>query len=214
MRLLHSVHGDPRAAAELVTLLTERQAAGLDPLPTEPADLAPALLRALRAEIRALPDDTRLLLLLAAADQYPVATHAFLRATAAARLDTRPLERAETVGVAHSGEQAVSSSATPGHGSPPTRPAPRPTAVTSTGCWPACCTATTRPSAVLAPRRGRPRPQRTACGGAPGLRGHGPPHRPTRPGAGPVGACRRALSGFPGARPSGDTCRHRRLAGR
>lgn len=107
MRLLHSVHGDPRAAAELVTLLTERQAAGLDPLPTEPADLAPALLRALRAEIRALPDDTRLLLLLAAADQYPVATHAFLRATAAARLDTRPLERAETVGVAHSGAGGV-----------------------------------------------------------------------------------------------------------
>ena len=33
--------------------------------------------------MRALPDDTRLVLLLAAADQYPVATHAFLRAVAA-----------------------------------------------------------------------------------------------------------------------------------
>ncbi|WP_405478250.1 LuxR C-terminal-related transcriptional regulator [Streptomyces canus] len=107
VRLLHSVHGDPRAAAELVTLLTDRQSAGLDPLPTEPADLAPALLRVLRAQIRALPDDTRLLLLLAAADQYPVATQAFLRAVTAARLDTRPLETAEAAGVAHAGAGGV-----------------------------------------------------------------------------------------------------------
>lgn len=107
MRLLHSVYGDPRAAAELVTLLSDRQSAGLDPLPTEPASLAPQLLRALRAEIRALPDDTRLLLLLAAADQYPVAGHAFSRAVTAARLDTRPLERAESAGVAHSGTGGV-----------------------------------------------------------------------------------------------------------
>ncbi|MGC0342448.1 DNA-binding CsgD family transcriptional regulator [Streptomyces sp. SLBN-8D4] len=107
VRLSHSVYGDPRAAAELVTLLTDRQSAGLDPLPTDPADIAPALLRALRAEIRVLPDDTRLLLLLAAADQYPVATHAFLRAVTAARLDTRPLEAAEAVGVAHSGAGGV-----------------------------------------------------------------------------------------------------------
>ncbi|WP_280854261.1 helix-turn-helix transcriptional regulator [Streptomyces sp. SAI-041] len=107
VRLLHSVHGDPRAAAELMTLLTDRQAAGLDPLPIDPVDLAPALLRTLRAQIRALPDDTRLLLLLAAADQYPVATHAFLRAVAAARLDTRPLEGAEAAGVAHAGPGGV-----------------------------------------------------------------------------------------------------------
>ncbi|MFD5403499.1 LuxR C-terminal-related transcriptional regulator [Streptomyces griseorubiginosus] len=107
VRLLHSVYGDPRAAAELVTLLSDRQAAGLDPLPTEPASLAPQLLRALRAEIRSLPDDTRLLLLLAAADQYPVATHAFSRAVTAARLDTRPLERAEIAGVAHFGTGGV-----------------------------------------------------------------------------------------------------------
>jgi DNA-binding CsgD family transcriptional regulator/tetratricopeptide (TPR) repeat protein len=101
VRLLHSVYGDPRAAAEAVRLLSARQSAGLEPLPTEPAELAPALLRAHRAEIRRLPDDTRLLLLLAAADQYPVATHAFPRAVAAARLDTRPLEAAEAAGLAH-----------------------------------------------------------------------------------------------------------------
>lgn len=101
MRVLRLVYGDPRAAAELAARLTERQRAGLDPLPTEPAELAPALLRGYRREIRALPEDTRLLLLLAAADQYPVATHAFLRAVAAARLDTRPLEAAETAGLAH-----------------------------------------------------------------------------------------------------------------
>ncbi|MCX5241293.1 LuxR C-terminal-related transcriptional regulator [Streptomyces prunicolor] len=101
IRLLRAVYGDPRAAAELLPRLTPRQAAGLDPLPTEPASLAPELLARHRREIRALPDDTRLLLLLAAADQYPVATHAFLRAVAAARLDTRPLEAAETAGVAH-----------------------------------------------------------------------------------------------------------------
>ena len=101
IRALRSVYGDPRAAAELLSRLTPRQAAGLDPLPTEPASLAPELLTRYRREIRALPDDTRLLLLLAAADQYPVATHAFLRAVAAGRLDTRPLESAETAGVAH-----------------------------------------------------------------------------------------------------------------
>ncbi|MGW3121080.1 hypothetical protein ACWDBW_28685 [Streptomyces sp. NPDC001107] len=103
VRVLHAVYGDPRAAAELVPLLTDRQSAGLDPLPTEPSALAPGLLCAHRAEIRALPDDTRLLLLLAAADQYPVATHAFLRAVAAVRLDTRPLEAAEAAGIAQAG---------------------------------------------------------------------------------------------------------------
>ena len=100
IRLLRAAYGDPRAAAELRSRLTPRQAAGLDPLPTEPADLAPELLSRHRREIRSLPDDTRLLLLLAAADQYPVPTHAFLRAVAAGRLDTRPLEAAETAGVA------------------------------------------------------------------------------------------------------------------
>nr|WP_240982883.1 LuxR family transcriptional regulator [Streptomyces sp. S3(2020)] len=107
VRLLHAVHGDPRAAAEAVRLLGARQSAGLDPLPVEPAELAPALLRAHRAEIRGLPDDTRLLLLLAAADQYPVATHAYLRAVAAARLDTRPLEAAEAAGIAHASASGV-----------------------------------------------------------------------------------------------------------
>lgn len=107
VRVLHAVYGDPRAAAELVPLLTDRQSAGLDPLPTEPSALAPGLLRAHRAEIRALPDDTRLLLLLAAADQYPVATHAFLRAVAAVRLDTRPLEAAEAAGIAQAGAGGV-----------------------------------------------------------------------------------------------------------
>lgn len=101
IRVLRATYGDPRAAAELLPRLTPRQAAGLDPLPTEPASLAPELLARHRREIRSLPDDTRLLLLLAAADQYPVATHAFLRAVAAGRLDTRPLEAAETAGVAH-----------------------------------------------------------------------------------------------------------------
>ncbi|MER5434989.1 LuxR C-terminal-related transcriptional regulator [Streptomyces sp. NPDC002588] len=102
MRAARLVHGDQRAAAELVARLTDRQAAGLDPLPTDPSELAPEVLRAHRGEIRSLPDDTRLLLLLAAADQYPVASHAFLRAVAAARLDTRPLEAAEAAGLAHS----------------------------------------------------------------------------------------------------------------
>ncbi|MFJ4628801.1 LuxR C-terminal-related transcriptional regulator [Streptomyces sp. NPDC088847] len=100
IRALRAVHGDPRAVAELLPRLTPRQSAGLDPLPTEPASLAPELLARLRREIRALPDDTRLLLLLAAADQYPVATHAFLRAVAAGRLDTRCLDAAETAGIA------------------------------------------------------------------------------------------------------------------
>ncbi|WP_435212481.1 LuxR C-terminal-related transcriptional regulator [Streptomyces sp. bgisy034] len=107
VRVLRAVHGDPRAAAELLPRLTARQAAGTDPLPTEPAELAPALLREHRAEIRALPDDTRLLLLLAAADQYPVSTDAFLRAVVAARLDTRCLDAAEAAGIAHAGAGGV-----------------------------------------------------------------------------------------------------------
>ncbi|MDF3148290.1 LuxR family transcriptional regulator, partial [Streptomyces sp. T21Q-yed] len=65
VRVLRAVYGDVRAAAELVPRLTDRQAAGVDPLPTQPAELAPTLLRERRAETRALPDDTRLLLLLA-----------------------------------------------------------------------------------------------------------------------------------------------------
>ncbi|MFI6033671.1 LuxR C-terminal-related transcriptional regulator [Streptomyces sp. NPDC051315] len=107
IRVLRQVYGDPRAAAELAARLTERQAAGLDPLPAEPARLAPALLAARRRAVRALPDDTRLLLLLAAADQYPVATHAFPRAVAAARLDIRPLEAAEAAGLAHATTDGV-----------------------------------------------------------------------------------------------------------
>ncbi|MEU1341114.1 LuxR C-terminal-related transcriptional regulator [Streptomyces sp. NPDC005827] len=106
-RVLRVVYEDQRAAAELVPRLTARQASGVDPLPVEPAELAPRLLHALRRENRALPDDTRLLLLLAAADQYPVATHAFLRAVMAARIDTRALDAAETAGVAHASAGGV-----------------------------------------------------------------------------------------------------------
>ncbi|MGW6735276.1 LuxR C-terminal-related transcriptional regulator [Streptomyces sp. NPDC055013] len=107
VRVLRAVYGDPRAAAELVPRLTDRQARGLDPLPTDPAELAPALLRERRSEIRALPDDTRLLLLLAAADQYPVPTDAFLRAVMAASLDTRSLDAADAAGIAHAGAGGV-----------------------------------------------------------------------------------------------------------
>ncbi|MFF2461746.1 helix-turn-helix transcriptional regulator [Streptomyces mirabilis] len=97
VRILRTAHGDRRAAAELASALTERQLTGVEPLPSQP----PVLLRAYRQEVRALPDTTRRLLLLAAADQYPVDTHAFLRAVTATRLDTRPLVTAEVAGVAH-----------------------------------------------------------------------------------------------------------------
>ncbi|MFJ6983874.1 MULTISPECIES: LuxR C-terminal-related transcriptional regulator [unclassified Streptomyces] len=118
VRVLRLVHGDPRAAAELAARLTDRQAAGHDPLPVEPADLAPQVLRARRRALRALPDDTRRLLLLAAADQQPVgaphstagpppAGHAFPRAVAAARLDTRCLDAAENAGLAHTTADGV-----------------------------------------------------------------------------------------------------------
>ncbi|WP_338899532.1 LuxR C-terminal-related transcriptional regulator [Streptomyces sp. TG1A-60] len=107
VRLLHAAHGDPWAAAELAAALTHRQATGLDPLPAEPLTLAPALLRAHRRDVRALPDDTRFLLLLAAADQHPVPTHAYARAVTAARLDTRPLDTAEAAGLAHPTAQGV-----------------------------------------------------------------------------------------------------------
>ncbi|MER5470703.1 LuxR C-terminal-related transcriptional regulator [Streptomyces sp. NPDC002685] len=97
VRVLRAAHGDRHAARALASVLTERQLTGLEPLPAQP----PVLLRADRQAIRALPDDTRLLLLLAAADQYPVDTHAFPRAVTAARLDTRPLDAAEAAGLAH-----------------------------------------------------------------------------------------------------------------
>ncbi|MEV0222187.1 LuxR C-terminal-related transcriptional regulator [Streptomyces sp. NPDC050704] len=101
MRVLRAVHGDPLAAAELAAVLSEHQLAGLEPLPAEPTAAAPALLRSHRREIRTLAPDTRRLLLIAAADQHPVDTHAFPRAVAAARLDTGPLDEAEAAGLAH-----------------------------------------------------------------------------------------------------------------
>ncbi|MGW0711163.1 LuxR C-terminal-related transcriptional regulator [Streptomyces sp. NPDC002643] len=107
VRLLHAAHGDPRAARELAAALTERQAAGLDPLPAEPLTLAPALLRTHRHEVRALPADTRFLLLLAAADQHPFPTHAYARAVTAAGLDTAPVDAAETAGLAHATAQGI-----------------------------------------------------------------------------------------------------------
>ncbi|MFD4414429.1 LuxR C-terminal-related transcriptional regulator [Streptomyces sp. NPDC058476] len=97
VRVLRAAHGDARAAADLAAVLTDRQRAGLDPLPAQPPALPPGC----RQEVRAQPDSTRFLLLLAAADQYPVATHAFLRAVTAARLDTRPLDAADVAGLAH-----------------------------------------------------------------------------------------------------------------
>ncbi|WUR95397.1 LuxR C-terminal-related transcriptional regulator [Streptomyces sp. NBC_01262] len=101
VRLARSAYGNPRATAEAAAALSDRQVSGLDPLPYEPADLAPALLLGHRRRIRRLPEDTRQLLLIAAADQYPVPTHAFLRAVAAAGLDTASADPAETAGIAH-----------------------------------------------------------------------------------------------------------------
>lgn len=107
VRLLRAAHGDPRAAAELAAVLTPRQLTGLDPLPVVPPAPTPTLLRAHRRDVRALPDDTRFLLLLAAADQYPLPTHAYERAVTAARLDTRPLDTAEAAGLAHTTARGV-----------------------------------------------------------------------------------------------------------
>lgn len=101
MRLVRAAYGDSHAVAELTASLTSRQLSGLDPLPYEQAELAPALLHGHRRRIRALPEDTRLLLLVAAADQYPVPAHAFLRAVAAAGLDTAAADPAEAAGLAH-----------------------------------------------------------------------------------------------------------------
>ncbi|MER6133161.1 LuxR C-terminal-related transcriptional regulator [Streptomyces sp. NPDC001815] len=100
IRVLRAVHGDPLAAAELTAVLDERQLAGLEPLPADPVTVVPGLLRSLRPEFRSLPPDTRRLLLIAAADQHPVATHAYQRAVTAARLDTGPLDDAEAAGLA------------------------------------------------------------------------------------------------------------------
>ncbi|MBN0043040.1 helix-turn-helix transcriptional regulator [Streptomyces actuosus] len=100
-RVLRAVHGDARAAAETLGLLTDRQRNGVDPLPSEPSELAPARLRELRRRISRLPADTRRLVLLAACDQYPVATNAFSRAVVAAGMDSRAVAPAEAADLAH-----------------------------------------------------------------------------------------------------------------
>ena len=173
VRVLRAVHGDPRAAAELAAVLSEHQLAGLEPLPAEPVAVAPGLLRSQRREIRTLPPDTRRLLLIAAADQYPLATHAFLRAVTAARLDTGPLDDAEAVGVAHQTSAGVV------FRDPWTRIAAYETASAWTGarpigCSPASCAARARrpagPGTAPPPRSGPADGSRVSCA-----------HRRTRP---------------------------------
>ncbi|MCW2875009.1 helix-turn-helix transcriptional regulator [Actinacidiphila oryziradicis] len=94
-------------AAALAATLNARQLSGAEPLPSEPADWDPGLLREHRQRVRGLPDNTRYLLMLAAADQHPVPTHAFLRAVTAAGLDTGVLEPAEAAGIAHTATTGV-----------------------------------------------------------------------------------------------------------
>ncbi|MDX6345543.1 MAG: hypothetical protein QOF84_333 [Streptomyces sp.] len=107
VRLARLVYDDHRAVAELTATLTGRQASGLEPLPYEPVLLAPAVLRGYRSRIRRLPHDTRHLLLVAAADQQPVPAHAFLRAVAAAGLDTTATDPAEAAGLAHASAAGI-----------------------------------------------------------------------------------------------------------
>nr|WP_235882719.1 helix-turn-helix transcriptional regulator [Streptomyces apricus] len=107
VRVLSAVHGDPLAAAELTAVLGERQRAGLEPLPADPLAAVPGLLRTLRPALRRLAPDTRRLLLIAAADQYPFAAHAYGRAVAALRLDARSLDDAEAAGLARTTSTGV-----------------------------------------------------------------------------------------------------------
>ncbi|MFS8200097.1 LuxR C-terminal-related transcriptional regulator [Streptomyces sp. CWNU-52B] len=107
VRVLCAVHGDPLAAAEVAAVLGDRQRAGLEPLPADPVGAVPGLLRSHRPPFRSLAPKTRRLLLIAAADQHPFATHAYQRAVAAARLDTGPLDDAEAAGLARTTSAGV-----------------------------------------------------------------------------------------------------------
>ncbi|MFF3486604.1 LuxR C-terminal-related transcriptional regulator [Streptomyces sp. NPDC002701] len=107
VRVLCAVHGDPLAAAELAAVLDERQRTGLEPLPPDPVAVLPGLLRSLRPVFRSLGTGTRRLLLIAAADQHPFATHAYQRAVAAARSHTGSLDDAEAAGLARATSAGV-----------------------------------------------------------------------------------------------------------
>jgi DNA-binding CsgD family transcriptional regulator len=100
--LVDLTNGNPLALLELPRMLTDAQLRGLAPL-DEPLPASPALKRAYARRLEALPDDTRELLLVAAAsDSADLAT--VLRAwdllgIEASRLE--PAERAGLVGIEH-----------------------------------------------------------------------------------------------------------------
>ncbi|WP_137991810.1 helix-turn-helix transcriptional regulator [Streptomyces vilmorinianum] len=98
VRAMLAVHGHARAAAELTAALTPRERAGVDPLPDPLCRRLPSV-EAYRACLAPLSAAGRRLLLLAAADQHPVESRAFLRAVAAAGYDTADLTPAQDAGL-------------------------------------------------------------------------------------------------------------------
>ncbi|MFI8292885.1 LuxR C-terminal-related transcriptional regulator [Streptomyces sp. NPDC085614] len=101
VRVLRAVHGHSTAAAELAATLTPGERTGQLPLPDPLARRLPTT-EGHRARLARLPAPSRRLLLLAAADQHPVDSRAFLRAVAATGLDTADLAPAEEAGLVRS----------------------------------------------------------------------------------------------------------------
>jgi DNA-binding CsgD family transcriptional regulator len=96
-RLLEQAAGNPLALLELPASLSEEQLSGREPL-TEPLPLGAGLEVAFVGRMRALPEETQLLLLVAAADESgKLAT--VLRAAEALGLDPDSLEPAELDGL-------------------------------------------------------------------------------------------------------------------
>ena len=100
--LVDRTNGNPLALLELPRMLTDAQLRGLAPL-DEPLPASPALKRAYARRLESLPDDTREMLLVAAASDSPdLAT--VLRAWELLGIDVsrvEPAERASLVGIEH-----------------------------------------------------------------------------------------------------------------
>ncbi|MFC7762336.1 hypothetical protein ACFQY4_33090 [Catellatospora bangladeshensis] len=97
LRLAAAAAGNPQAAAELVAALDDDQLRGIRPLP-DPLPPSPGLRRAHLRRVLALPEQTRRLLLIAAAEA-DMDANLLVRAADAAGIEVAALEPAERAGL-------------------------------------------------------------------------------------------------------------------
>ncbi|BCJ73934.1 helix-turn-helix transcriptional regulator [Catellatospora sp. IY07-71] len=105
LRLAAAAGGNPQAAAELVAALDDDQLRGVRPLP-DPLPPSPGLRRAHLRRVLALPEQTRRLLLIAAAEA-DMDANLLVRAADAAGIEVAALEPAERAGLLRVGASGV-----------------------------------------------------------------------------------------------------------